>query len=74
MAEADSSQRAYQAGDTQSAGPTGELLDVLIRGLEMARRSGGEPETLPEGPAELFCTYFYAETGTLVCPLFYYHA
>ena len=72
MAEADSSQRTYQGGDTQDPGPTGELLDVLIRGLEMARRS--DVETMPEGPVELFCTYFYAETGTLVCPLFYYHA
>jgi hypothetical protein len=74
MAEADSSQGAYQGSDTQSPGPTGELLDVLIRGLEMARRSDGGTKTSPEGPVELFCTYFYAETGTLVCPLLYYHA
>ena len=69
MTETDSAQ---QAG-SQSYDPRPELLDVLIRGLEMSRR-----QTVPakpgEGPVELFCTFSYVEPGTTFCTLFYYHA
>ena len=73
MTEAGSAQQADQGTGPQSLDPRAELVDVLIRGLEMARRKT-EPGIPGEEPLELFCTYFYAESGTLVCPLFYYHS
>jgi hypothetical protein len=68
MAETDSTQQA----DSQGFEPRTELFDVLIRGLEMGRRTSA-PRNPGEGPVELFCTYSYAEPGTF-CTLFYYHA
>jgi hypothetical protein len=73
MAAADSAQQADQGSETPSLEPRAELLNVLIRGLEMARRKT-EPGIPGEEPLELFCTFSYAEAGTLFCPLFYYHA
>jgi hypothetical protein len=68
MTETDAAQQA----DSQSFDPRPELLDVLIRGLEMSRR-----QTVPakpgEEPLELFCTFSYVEPGTVFCTLFYYH-
>jgi hypothetical protein len=69
MAESDTSQ---QAG-SQDFDPRAGLFDVLIRGLEMGRRTS-EPGNPGEEPLELFCTYSYAEPGTVFCTLFYYHA
>ncbi|GAA1850643.1 hypothetical protein GCM10009836_33170 [Pseudonocardia ailaonensis] len=63
---------------TPGLGSRAEVFDVLIRGLEMARRTShaaaDDEGPVTEGPVELFCTYAYAEVGTLFCPLFYYHA
>jgi len=73
MTEAGSAQQATQGSGSPGPDPRAELLDVLIRGLEMARRKS-EPGIPGEQPLELFCTYFYAETGTLLCPFLYYHA
>lgn len=45
------------------------LIDVVIRGLESARRNAGEGDAAE--PRE-FCALLYGTPGTF-CPLAYYH-
>lgn len=50
----------------------GDMLDLLIRNLEVARANYNEGELgLTDGHPTL-CTLWYAEPGTL-CPLLYFH-
>lgn len=70
---AESAGQTAQGGESPDVDPRAELLNVLIRGVEMARRKTDQ-EIGAEGPVELFCTYAYAEVGTLFCPLFYIHS
>ncbi|NIH79693.1 hypothetical protein [Amycolatopsis viridis] len=73
MTEPDSARKPDQGGDSPDLDPRAELLNVLIRGLETARRKSAH-DIGAEEPVELFCTYAYAEAGTLFCPLFYMHS
>lgn len=74
MAESDTSRYAAQEGGSGNAAV--DVMAVLMRGWETARRNiesqdqgqGGEGEA-----AGLFCGFAYGSPGTF-CPLFYYHA
>jgi hypothetical protein len=74
MAEADATQRASQGGGSRNPDPRADLLDVLIRGLEMARGGVDRGADAGDEALSLFCTYAYAEVGTLFCPFLYMHS
>ncbi len=67
----------YTAGRQGSPGTHlgAELIDVLIRNLELAKANleGGEGGQLASADGTTFCTLFYAEPGHW-CPLLYYHS
>jgi hypothetical protein len=62
--EKSAGQSGYQGADLGSG-----LIDVLMRGLEMAKRDmeNDDPTTTRE-----FCALLYGTPGTF-CPLGYYH-
>jgi len=70
MVENDKSQ--YAAQGSQGANVAVDVMDVLLRGLDTARRNIESQEEGAEG-AGLFCGFAYASPGTF-CPLFYWHA
>lgn len=74
MEENDTS--AYPAQGIRGTNVGVDVMDVIMRGLETARRNlesrdnegGGGGEA-----ADLFCGFAYGSPGTF-CPLFYWHA
>src|SRR5436190_22651234 len=74
MTEAGTSQYAAQGGGGTNIAV--EVMDVLMRGLDTARRNIGaqnEGEGGQGGEAGLFCGFAYGSPGTF-CPLFYWHS
>lgn len=72
MTDYESNQTARQTQGAAGAQLGVEMLDLLIRNLEMAKANyeGGELGLTGNHPT--FCTLLYAEPGT-ICPLLYFH-
>jgi hypothetical protein len=68
MTEYDKSQSSVQGGG--GAGVAVDVMEVLMRGLETARR---DIEAQDEGEAGLFCGFAYGSPGTF-CPFAYWHS
>jgi hypothetical protein len=78
MTEYDNTKDAAGPQGSQGAALGVDLIDVLIRNLELAKTNfeGGanfEGGELAAAEGTVFCTLLYAVPGQL-CPLLYYHS
>ena len=72
MTDYESNQTARQTHGAAGAQLGVEMLDLLIRNLEVARANYDEGELGVTGNHPTLCTLWYVEPGTL-CPLLYFH-